>query len=85
MLKMHKKGDFMKFYKNLIPEFMNDDLFFKLSELGFLDYKRIRDYAIRREFKELRKTKGANESIMIIHNNYPELQIDTIRKIIYIK
>lgn len=69
---------------NPIPELITDEIYFKLKEHNLIDDKAVRDYLIRKKFKELRSQKvSAGDAIDNIREEYPYLQFDTIRKIVY--
>ena len=69
---------------NPIRQILPDDLFSMLLELNLINKKVLRDFEIKREYKRLRKDgiKSA-EAIEDILGQYPYLQFDTVRKIIY--
>lgn len=70
--------------KNPIPELIPDDIYIKLKEHNLIDEKAVRDYLIRKKFRELRSQKiSAGDAIDNIREEYPYLQFDTIRKIVY--
>lgn len=75
----------MKFKKNVIPEIISDEIFDKLNKLNFFDYKRVRDYVLKKKFKELKKEHGSAGAIEILAKEFKELQPDTIKKIVYEK
>lgn len=69
---------------NPIPELISDEIYIKLKEHNLIDEKAVRDYIIRKKFKELRANKvSAGDAIDTIREEYPYLQFDTIRKIVY--
>lgn len=69
---------------NPISELISDDIYELLHSHGLIDEKAVRDYQIRKKFKSLRATKvSAGEAIDTIREEYPYLQFDTIRKIVY--
>ncbi|NUN09165.1 MAG: hypothetical protein HUU54_08320 [Ignavibacteriaceae bacterium] len=69
---------------NPIAELISDDIYELLHSHGLIDEKAVRDYQIRKKFKSLRATKvSAGEAIDTIREEYPYLQFDTIRKIVY--
>lgn len=71
-------------FKNPIPELVPDDVYFRLKEQNIIDEKAVRDYLIRKKFRELRSQKiSAGDAIDYIREEYPYLQFDTIRKIVY--
>ena len=60
------------------------DVFHVLSEHNLLNERSVRDYQIRKQFRELRARKvSANDAISELRNQHPYLQFDTIRKIVY--
>jgi len=69
---------------NPIRQILPDDLFRVLLELNLINRKVLRDFEIKREYKALRR-KGLKsaEAIEDILGQYPYLQFDTVRKIIY--
>jgi hypothetical protein len=69
--------------ENPLSELINDEVFDLLRGHGLLDEKAIRDYQIRKMFKEMRKELSAGDAIDKIRDMYPYLQFDTIRKIVY--
>jgi len=70
--------------KNPISELISDDVYTLLSSQGLIDEKSIRDYIIRRKFTSLRANNvNTTEAIESIRIEYPYLQFDTIRKIVY--
>ncbi|MDX1798345.1 MAG: hypothetical protein R3255_06825 [Candidatus Lokiarchaeia archaeon] len=63
---------------------ISDDIFELLDTHGLIDEKAVRDYQIRKKFKQLRASKiSAGDAIDTIREDYPYLQFDTIRKIVY--
>jgi hypothetical protein len=68
---------------NPLSELISDDIFELLRSHALLDEKAIRDYQIRKMFKEMRKELSAGDAIDKIRDMYPYLQFDTIRKIVY--
>ena len=68
---------------NPLSELIDDDVFETLKKFKLLDEKAIRDYQIRKMFKEMRKELSAGDAIDKIRDMYPYLQFDTIRKIVY--
>jgi hypothetical protein len=68
---------------NPLKELINDETFELLRSHALLDEKAIRDYQIRKMFKEMRKELSAGDAIDKIRDMYPYLQFDTIRKIVY--
>lgn len=71
-------------YKNPIPDLVPDEIYIKLKNHNIIDEKAVRDYLIRKKFRELRSQKiSAGDAIDYIREEYPFLQFDTIRKIVY--
>ncbi len=69
---------------NPIAELINDDTYALLTSRGLIDEKSVRDYLIRKKFKDLRAKKvSASDAIETLREDYPYLQFDTIRKIVY--
>ena len=69
---------------NPIAELISDDLYSLLTSRGLIDEKSVRDYIIRKKFKDLRAKKvSASNAIEALREEYPYLQFDTIRKIVY--
>ena len=69
---------------NPLAELISDDIYHLLSSRGLIDEKSVRDYIIRNKFKTLRSQKlSASDSIENLREEYPYLQFDTIRKIVY--
>ena len=70
--------------ENPIPELINDEIYSLLSSRGLINEKSVRDYLIKRQFHDMRKAKvRASEAIYALREEYPYLQFDTIRKIVY--
>jgi len=69
---------------NPLSDLISDDLYSLLQTRGLINEKSVRDYTIRKKFQEL-KTQNipASEAIERVRNDYPYLQFDTIRKIVY--
>jgi len=69
---------------NPIRQILPDDLFRVLLELNLINRKVLRDFEIKRKYKLLRRQglKSA-EAIDALLEQYPYLQFDTVRKIIY--
>jgi hypothetical protein len=69
---------------NPLSELISDDVYTILSNNGLIDKKSVRDYIIRRKFVSLRANRIIpSEAIEALRNEYPYLQFDTIRKIVY--
>ncbi len=69
---------------NPLADLISDDVYSLLSEKGLINEKSVRDYHIRKKFRFLRAEKiSAGEAIDRIREDYPYLQFDSIRKIVY--
>ncbi|MGE5362772.1 MAG: hypothetical protein ACM3SM_01495 [Bacteroidota bacterium] len=69
---------------NPLNDLISDDVYELLSSKGLIDEKSVRDYQIRNKFKQLRASKiSASDAIDALREEYPYLQFDTIRKIVY--
>ncbi|ACF14915.1 hypothetical protein Ctha_2466 [Chloroherpeton thalassium ATCC 35110] len=72
--------------RNPISEFVSDEIFTQLRANRLLDEKQLRDYHIRQIFRHARSLKlSAADAIERVQVEYPYLQFDTIRKIVYRK
>lgn len=70
--------------KNPLSELISDEIYELLDSRGLINQKSVRDYEIRKRFDKLRKNQlSAGDAIEIIQEDYPYLQFDSIRKIIY--
>lgn len=68
---------------NPLRDLIDDNIFTLLNEHNLLSEKAIRDYKIRKMFKEMRREMSAGDAIDKIRDMYPYLQFDTVRKIVY--
>mgnify|MGYP003396376555 CR=1 FL=1 len=69
---------------NPLSELSSDDISGVVDTHGLSEEKAVRDYQIRKKFKQLRSGKlSAGDAIDAIRAEYPYLQFDTIRKIVY--
>jgi hypothetical protein len=70
--------------ENPLSDLISDDIYELLNGHGLIDEKSVRDYQIRKHFRQLRANKiSAGDAIDAIREEYPYLQFDTIRKIVY--
>lgn len=70
--------------ENPLSDLISDEIYDLLNAHGLIDEKSVRDYQIRKKFKQLRASKvSAGDAIDSIREEYPYLQFDTIRKIVY--
>ena len=69
---------------NPLQDLISDEIYKLLESRGFLNQKSVRDHLIRKKFELLKNEKrNVLEAINILQKEYPYLQTDTIRKIIY--
>ena len=69
---------------NPLADLITDETFFLLKDRGLINEKSVRDYEIRNKFLKLRNKKiSATEAITSLRDEYPYLQYDTLRKIVY--
>jgi hypothetical protein len=69
---------------NPLAELISDEIFELLDSRGLINKKSVRDYEIRKRFDNLRNNElSTGDAIEIIQEDYPYLQFDSIRKIIY--
>jgi hypothetical protein len=70
--------------RNPLAELISDDIYQLLTSRGLIDEKSVRDFIIRKKFKSFRAQKiSASDAIERLRDEYPYLQFDTIRKIVY--
>lgn len=78
---MNKNG-----INNPIPDLISDEVYELLMKEGLLNETGIRNYLIQTKFRELKDLNvSSTEAIGIIKNEYPQLEQDTINKIVYKK
>ena len=69
---------------NPLSELISDEIYETLDSRGLINKKSVRDYIIRKRFDLLRNSQlSAGDAIEKIQEDYPYLQFDSIRKIIY--
>lgn len=69
---------------NPLSELISDETFDLLHSKGLINQKSLRDYQIRKKFKNLRgQNINASDAIDLLRQEYPYLQFDTLRKIVY--
>ena len=70
---------------NPLADLISDDIYQLLQSRNLINEKSVRDYEIKKKFKKLRDQKiSASDAIERIREEYPYLQVDSIRKIIYL-
>ena len=70
---------------NPLAELIDDETYALLESHGLLYEKALRDYQIRKTYREFRKRMPSADAIEKLRETHPYLQHDTIRKIIYAK
>jgi hypothetical protein len=69
---------------NPLSGLIDDDVYELLDAHNLLNEKGVRDYQIRQRFREMRGDDiPAYDAIESLRDEYPYLQFDTIRKIVY--
>ena len=69
---------------NPLAGLIDDDVYDVLDAHNLLNEKSVRDYQIRKRFRRMRKQNvPAYDAIESLREDYPYLQFDTIRKIVY--
>jgi len=69
---------------NPLSDLINDTTYSILYNKGLINEKSVRDYQIKRKFREMRNEKvSATNAIDQLRELHPYLQFDTIRKIVY--
>ena len=69
---------------NPLAGLIGDEVYEVLETHNLLNEKGVRDYQIRRRFREMRNQNvPAYDAIENLREEYPYLQFDTIRKIVY--
>ncbi len=72
-------------YQNPLSDLISDEIYELLNSRNLINEKSVRDYQIKKKFKALREQKvSASDAIERIREEYPYLQFDSIRKIIYL-
>ena len=70
--------------RNPLSGLIGDDVYEVLETHNLLNEKGVRDYQIRKRFREMRtEDVPAYDAIESLRDEYPYLQFDTIRKIVY--
>jgi len=69
---------------NPLSDIIPDEIFKKLNSEKLLNFTSVRDHLIRKKYKFYRKNKlSVSQAILKLREDYPYLQFDTIRKIVY--
>ena len=68
---------------NPISHIVSDELYSRLEMLDLLNSKKLRDYEMRSMYEGFKKEMNATDAIERVREEYPYLQFDTVRKIVY--
>lgn len=69
---------------NPLSDLISDEVYERLDEHQLLNEKSVRDYRMRKRFREMRERDvPASEAIERLREDHAYLQFDTIRKIVY--
>lgn len=69
---------------NPLADLISNEVYEVLKSKGLINQTSVRDREIRKKFKMLRANKmSAGDAIDALREDYPYLQFDTIRKIVY--
>lgn len=72
--------------ENPIKHLVDDETFMRLSKAGVLNKTAVRNFAIKLKFTEMRKEKKSVQLILaLLHQEYPYVGYEALRKIIYDK
>ena len=71
-------------HTNPLADLISNEVYEALMSRGLINETSVRDREIRRKFREMRAGKmSAGDAIDALRSEYPYLQFDTIRKIVY--
>ena len=71
---------------NPLADLISDEIYELLNSRGLIHERSVRDYQIRKAYKLLRENKlSSTDAIEALRDEYPYLQFDSIRKIVYQK
>lgn len=70
---------------NPLADMIDDETYALLESHGLIYEKALRDYQIRKSYREMRERMASADAIEKLREAHPYLQYDTIRKIIYAK
>jgi len=69
---------------NPLSDLISNEVYEILKSRGLINETSVRDREIRKKFKMLRANKmSAGDAIDALRDEYPYLQFDTLRKIVY--
>ncbi|MFA7290410.1 MAG: hypothetical protein WC055_16160 [Melioribacteraceae bacterium] len=71
-------------FENPLSDLINDDIYTALKERDLINEKSVRNHVIRKKYQDLRNNEiSTSDAIYELQQQYPYLQFDTIRKIVY--
>jgi len=71
-------------HDNPLADLISDEIFQLLSTRGLINQRSVRNYHIRKRYQSFRDANlSVSDCIDRLRSEYPYLQYDTIRKIIY--
>jgi hypothetical protein len=80
----NKKINIKDLSDNPLSDLISDDIYSALKERDLINEKSVRNHIIRRKYQALRDTEiSTTDAIYELQQQYPYLQFDTIRKIVY--
>lgn len=68
---------------NPLGDLIDDDTYTLLMQHRLLDSRALRNYQIRKTYREMREQMSAGDALEQLHTMHPYLEFDTIRKIVY--
>lgn len=70
--------------ENPLSDLISDDIYYLLDDNGLIDQRGVRNFHIRQRYQDLRERETCSfDAIDEIQMEYPNLQFDTIKKIVY--
>lgn len=73
----------MEVRMNPLSDLIDDATYSLLQQHKLIDQKSLRDFQIRKSYREMRERMSASDAIDKLQQMHPYLQFDTIRKIVY--
>ena len=71
-------------FSNPLADLISNEVYELLTSKGLINETSVRDREIRKKFRMLRANKmNSGDAIDALREEYPYLQFDTIRKIVY--
>lgn len=70
--------------RNPLADLISDEVYSLLSSHYLIDEVSVRDYLIRKKFRQMKERNiRTNDAVETLMDEFPNLQFDTIKKIIY--